>query len=51
MIPLGLTKNIQLLDISVKKLFKIPLQKFWEKWIVDVFKTIMKSASIKHASY
>ncbi|KAF1741267.1 hypothetical protein MXB_4974 [Myxobolus squamalis] len=38
MIPLGLTKNLQLLDIS-------------EKGIVDVFKRIMKSASIKHASY
>lgn len=51
MIPGGLTKKLQPLDISVNKSFKAYLRRQWEDWMVDGFHEFTKSGHIKRASY
>uniref|UniRef100_A0A6B2G1G7 Pogo transposable element with KRAB domain (Trinotate prediction) n=1 Tax=Myxobolus squamalis TaxID=59785 RepID=A0A6B2G1G7_MYXSQ len=50
MIPGGLTKKLQVLDISVNKSFKSHLRKRWEKRMVDGLKEFPKLGNIKRAS-
>lgn len=51
MIPGGLTKKLQVLDISVNKSFKSRLRNKWEQWMINGFKEYTKSGRIKRASY
>lgn len=50
MIPSGLTKKLQVLDISVNKSFKRHLRKSWETWMVNGYHQFTKSGHIKKAS-
>lgn len=51
MIPEGLTKILQVLDISVNKSFKSHLRKQWENLMINGVKEFTKSGHIKRASY
>lgn len=51
MIPGGLTKKLQVLDISVNKSFKSRLRSKWENWMINGLKEYTKSGSLKRASY
>lgn len=51
MIPGGLTKILQVLDISVNKSFKSHLRKEWEDWMISGVKDFTKSGNIKRVSY
>lgn len=51
MIPGGLTKKLQVLDISVNKYFKSLLRKKWEEWMIQRYHEFIKSGHIKRASY
>jgi len=51
MIPGGLTKKLQVLDISVNKSFKSNLRKYWESWMINGYKEYTKSGHMKRASY
>ena len=51
MIPGGLTKKLQVLDISVNKSFKAHLRQRWEKWMINGVKEYTKSGNLKKASY
>jgi hypothetical protein len=50
-IPGGLTKKLQPLDISVNRSFKSKLRKKWEQWMIDGIKLYTKSGTLKKASY
>lgn len=51
MIPGGLTKKLQALDIGVNKSFKTLLRGKWEKWMIQGYKQYTKSGHMKRASY
>lgn len=51
MIPGGLTKNLQVLDISVNKSFKSHLRNKWEQWMINGYEEYTKSGNLKRASY
>ncbi|KAG8223953.1 hypothetical protein J437_LFUL003761 [Ladona fulva] len=50
-IPGGLTKKLQPLDISVNRSFKSKIWRKWEKWMVDGFHTYTKYGRTQRASY
>lgn len=50
MIPGGLTKKLQVLDISVNKSFKAYLRQHWEKWMINGVKEYTKNGNLKKAS-
>lgn len=50
-IPGGLTKKLQPLDISVNRSFKSKIRRKWEKWMVDGFHSYTKSGRMQRASY
>ncbi|GFU89545.1 HTH CENPB-type domain-containing protein [Trichonephila clavipes] len=41
-IPGGLTKKLQPLDVSINRPFKSKVRKLWEQWMSDGEKTIQK---------
>lgn len=50
-IPGGLTKKLQALDISVNKSFKSKLRAKWEEWMINTAKhTYTSSGKMRHAS-
>ena len=51
MIPGGLTKTLQVLDIAVNKSFKLHLRKEWEDWMISGYHQFTKCGHIKRASY
>ena len=51
MIPGGLTKKVQVLDISVNKSFKSKLRSRWEGWMINGYKEYTTSGIMKRASY
>lgn len=51
MIPGGLTKKLQVLDIAVNKSFKSYLRKEWEQWMISGYHQFTKAGHIKRASY
>jgi hypothetical protein len=50
-IPGGLTKNLQPLDITVNKPFKDQLQAKWENWIMGGIDEYNKTGQMKRLSY
>jgi len=50
-IPGGLTKLLQPLDISVNKSFKNIIRNLWEDWMINGYKTFTKGGNMKKASY
>lgn len=50
-IPGGLTKILQPLDISVNKSFKSKVRKMWEKWMINGYHEYTKKGNMKKASY
>ena len=50
-IPGGLTKLLQLLDISVNKFFKAELRKLWESWMCHGEKSFTNTGRMRCASY
>jgi hypothetical protein len=50
-IPGGLTKKLQLLDLTVNKSFKSKMLQRWEKWMLEGIHTFTKSGIMKRASY
>ena len=51
-IPARMTKVLQVLDVSVNKVFKDNLRKKWEQFMIDKAKhTFTKSGNMKRASY
>jgi len=50
MIPIGLPKKLQVLDISVNKSFKSRLRIKWENWLITGIKNYTKSGNLKRAS-
>lgn len=51
MIPGGLTKKLQVLDLCVNKSFKSRLRSKWENWLINGYKEYTKSGNMKRASY
>ena len=50
-IPGGLTKELQPLDIGVNRPFKVRLRVAWERWMTDGDHSLMKSGRQRRASY
>jgi DDE superfamily endonuclease len=50
-IPAGLTKKLQPLDISVNRSFKSKLRKKWEDWMINSTKFPTTTDKIKRMSY
>mgnify|MGYP003466395840 FL=1 len=50
-IPGGLTKSLQPLDLSVNKSFKSKLKIHWENWIINGCHIYNKTGKIKRATY
>jgi hypothetical protein len=50
-IPGGLTKKIQPLDLSVNKSLKSKLCSTWERWMMTGVKNYTESGKIKRVSY
>jgi hypothetical protein len=50
-IPSGLTKKIQPLDLSVNKSFESKLRSTWERWMMTGVKDCTASGKIKRVSY
>jgi transposase-like protein len=50
-IPGGLTKVLQPLDISVNKCFKAELRRIWEEWMTNGEKSYTKTGRMRRASY
>jgi transposase-like protein len=50
-IPGGLTKKLQPLDLSVNKSFKNKIRKRWENWMVNGIHTFTKTNRMKRATY
>ncbi|XP_076740000.1 pogo transposable element with KRAB domain isoform X2 [Maylandia zebra] len=50
-IPGGLTKELQPLDIGVNRPFKVRLRAAWKRWMTDVDHSFTKSGRQRRASY
>jgi hypothetical protein len=50
-IPGGLTKVLQPLDISVNKCFKAELRRIWEDWMTNGNKSYTNAGRMRRASY
>lgn len=50
-IPGGLTKELQSLDIGVNRAFKVKLRTAWERWMTDGEHTFTNSGRQRRASY
>lgn len=50
-IPGGLTKKLQPLDLAINRSFKSKLRQMWEKWMIEGFHTFTKGGKMKRASY
>jgi hypothetical protein len=50
-IPGGLTKVLQPLDLTANKSFKSKMRHQWEKWMIDGIHTFTKSGRMRRASY
>ena len=50
-IPGGLTKELQSLNISINRSFKVKLRAAWEKWMTDGKHTFTKTGRQRRASY
>ncbi|GFV45785.1 DNA polymerase theta [Trichonephila clavipes] len=50
-IPGGLTKKLQPLDIGINRSFKSKVRKLWEQWMSDGEKNYTKTGKLKRASY
>ena len=50
-IPGGLTKELQPLDIGVNRAFKVKLRAAWERWMTDGEHTFTKTGRQRRASY
>jgi hypothetical protein len=49
-IPGGLTKKLQPLDLTVNKSFKSKLRNKWEKWMIEGYHTFTKNGNIRRAT-
>lgn len=50
-IPGGLTKKLQPLDLSVNAVFKQEMRRLWEEWMASGMHSFTKSGRMKRASY
>lgn len=50
-IPGGMTKMLQPLDISVNRSFKAVLRRIWETWMTDGDHSFTKTGRMRHASF
>ena len=50
-IPGGLTKKLQLLDISVNQLFKNHIREEWEKWMSEGIHTFTATGKMRRATH